>query len=560
VVWLGNVKMRGDGSCIPRVLTGTAYPKLRTDEVWTMRKIRSDHNNSWRLRLRGHVDGSWWGAVGGALVGRGAMSGGRVGHRVGQIVAFLAIAAFVAGIDVQPANASPFELYGSGARGSAMGSAMSAQANSADALFYNPAALTRARSGVMLGMMVAFDQAQILMKDRPEGYDIPDIGTSNPTIPSSQTIEARTDVETIGTLYTITIGGVSSLGTQKFRVAALGTFPLGSAGASSTHFSDERERLFSNRLHHTLVGDRVRRFTLDMGLAYQLTSRISLGFGASMLPSVKLSNAVYIPSPTDQRRADINLTQRQGFTWGVGGGALVEVTDYLRVAAAYRHRVGFEIDGRNEIQIRGLDPGDDEYPVRQELLWVPASSPSIATIGAAVDAGRATISMDLRYTVWSQYRDSQGEETGFVDRISPRVGMEYRYSPSTDVRFGLGYEESPVPPQDGRTNYVDNSRLIGAFGASHRFEVMSRDLEVSWYLQYQRLFTRDEDKRVGAFYVPCGPNVTELCDEVRDDLVDARTGQSIPAARGLQTENPGFPGWVSGGWLAAIGVELAWRF
>jgi hypothetical protein len=45
-------------------------------------------------------------------------------------------------------------------------------------------------------------------------------------------------------------------------------------------------------------------------------------------------------------------------------------------------------------------------------------------------------------------------------------------------------------------------------------------------------------------------------DELPDDAVDTR-GQPIQSAAGLQTNNPGWPGFSSSGFLFGAGVNLA---
>ncbi len=47
-----------------------------------------------------------------------------------------------------------------------------------------------------------------------------------------------------------------------------------------------------------------------------------------------------------------------------------------------------------------------------------------------------------------------------------------------------------------------------------------------------------------------------VIDEVPDDSIDA-LGQPVAGAAGLQTNNPGFPGFASDGWVFGAGVHLA---
>ena len=436
---------------------------------------------------------------------------------------------------------------------------MTADADGADAIYYNVGALTRARSGVSVGLMLGMDNARIQLNQRPEGYDIPDIGSDTPTVPSDETLTERADTPALGTFSTVTLGGVTSLGTENFRVGMLASFPVAGVGGTQTHFSDERERLFSNQLRYELIGARARRFDIEAGMAYRILGRVSVGVGAHLQPSVKLVNQVYLENATDQEVVQINMDMKQGFSGALTGGLLVDITDYLRAGISVRQNLAFEIEGQNAIQIRGLNRSQQDYPVIQDIGWRPTSSPSTFTLGGATDVGRTTVMIDIRYAVWSAWRDTQGDATEFEDTITPRLGVEYRYSENTAVRFGCSYEPSPVPEQTGRSNFVDNTRLIGSFGATHTFRVIGREFELVWYLQAQGLLSRTTTKSSRTAYPVCAPGVTELCDEVSDELSDARTGLPIAGVQGLQTGNPGFPGFASGGWLGALGIELRWN-
>jgi long-subunit fatty acid transport protein len=470
-----------------------------------------------------------------------------------SLLSLLAVAAIVP----SSAEATPFQVYGAGTRAPSMGTAMTAEANGPDALWYNAASLVRAQSSVSFGLGFALDNAQILLKDRPAGYDVPDLGSVSPTLPSDQTLIPRVGTEEIGPFATVTLGAVSSLGSEKFRLGALAVFPVG-GGASATHFVDERERLFSNQLYYELIGDTARRWDLEFGVAYQLIPQLSVGGGASILPAVSLRNYVYLPNPTDQEVVEINLEQKQGLNWGIHGGFLVEPTDWLRIGGSYRQAISFEIDGRNEVQLLGIDAEGGEYPVVQPLTWQPASSPAIFGLGTGVDIGKVTLALDLRYTRWSRWQDTHGADAGFDDTMAPHLGFEFAYSDGTRLRAGFGYEPTPVPDQVGRTNYVDNSRAMASIGAGHSISLAGLDLELGWFLQFQGLVARETDKDVLLAYPNCEPGVTALCDEVPNDLRDPRNGELLEGTGGLQTSNPGFPGFASGGWMAQLGVDLAW--
>ena len=85
-------------------------------------------------------------------------------------------------------------------------------------------------------------------------------------------------------------------------------------------------------------------------------------------------------------------------------------------------------------------------------------------------------------------------------------------------------------------------------------------LRIGWHLQWHFLVPRDEVKAQLEDHPACTPGVTDVCDEITGDDVNPATGVPWAEAEGLQTGNPGFPGWSSGGWLASMGFEASWEF
>jgi hypothetical protein len=97
---------------------------------------------------------------------------------------------------------------------------------------------------------------------------------------------------------------------------------------------------------------------------------------------------------------------------------------------------------------------------------------------------------------------------------------------------------------------------LASIGSSHDLLVAGLGLEWSWFLQFQFLIERETDKVALNAYPECAPGVGDICDEVPDAAINPQTGLAYPEAQGLQTGNPGFPGYVSGGWIGALGMEV----
>lgn len=453
-----------------------------------------------------------------------------------------------------PAYANPFDVHGPGGRSAAMAGAQTAGADGATAIYDNVAGLSATPAGVQVGVFATVTEAPILLKERPDGYDVPDLGGRSPALPSSETRNPRSDTESPSPLVGVTAGVVTDFGGTKNRGGVLVMFPTSGLLVQRTRFADERERAFSNQLQHEVVGSRLHRPVIELGVARPLTERISVGIGGTYLPATSVTTEAYVADPADQSNADLNAEVRTGNQWGLLVGIDADLPRDLRAGLSFRQGVAFEMEGTNDVQVRGL-PADEEE-TRQQLNWVPVSTPTSVRAGVAYGPGDIELAVDGRYTFWSSYVDTQGEHAGFDNTIQGRLGVEWKYSEDTRIRGGLGFVPTPVPDQTGRTNYVDNSRALVSLGAGHRFSFGEREFDASWHLRFQHLFFRDTDKEQLDDHPPCSPGETALCDEVPDDLEDPQTGEPYPEAQGLQTGNPGFPGFASGGWLGSLGVEV----
>lgn len=450
---------------------------------------------------------------------------------------------------------SPYELYGASSRGAAQGSAQTASGEGAGAMHHNPSLLATSPIGLSLGIMATFGQPQIRLQDRPDGYDVPDLGAGSRAVATEDTVSERSDTELNEPLVGLRVGVVAPVIVDGLRAGFQIFLPIPTLVTLQTYFPDERERYFSNQLHFERLGRRVHQLDLQFGVAYEVTKWLSVGIGAAYLPSFAVNTGVYLPDPTNQSDADLNADISTENDFGLLAGLRASLPADLSIGVSFRDANVMRVTTDNAIQITGVTNGE---PIVQTASWTPIFSPARAALGLAWTPGDWTVSLDGRYTFWSGYEGAQGEDTGFDDIVSVAAGSQWQYSAQTALRFGAGFEPSPVPEQTGRTNYVDNPRVQVSFGAGHRFVVGERDVDISWHVRLQSLLPRTHQKAQLDDYPACAPGVTDICDEVSDELVEPGTDQRDPRAQGLQTGNPGFPGFRSGGWLGSLGVELTY--
>jgi hypothetical protein len=471
----------------------------------------------------------------------------------------VASAALLAALAPASAAASGLDLYGAGSRSGAMGTASAGVSSGHLALFSNPAGMLRTGSTVGLSFGSSFDGARIALADRPAGYDLPDLGPSSPAIPTDARLRPRSDTRGLNDMWSVTVGGASDLGVDWLRVGALAFLPVDSAGTQRSVFHDEREQYFSNRLHFDLLDTRNQHQVILTGAAVRVTDWLSVGAALSFMPRVEGTNRIYMESAADQENIELTMDISQSARWRPILGITVTPTAGVSLAATFRDAQLMRMETVNEIQIRGLHTSDP-FPLEQVLDVTTNYSPRQVVFGIAWDAPVALLAFDWAYTVWSAYPGDDGHTAGFDDTFSARLGVEAPIMPGHVVRTGFAWEPSPVPRQPGRTNYVDNDRILLSVGSGHTLPVGESRLELGWHLQLHALVTRTERKDVLDTYPACADGVRTLCDEIADDRVNPATGQPWPEAQGLQTGNPGFPGWTSGGWIGSAGVEAIWNF
>ncbi|MFB6264510.1 MAG: OmpP1/FadL family transporter [Bradymonadaceae bacterium] len=469
------------------------------------------------------------------------------------VVSALVVAALAPPV---PAVAGPVDVYNLDARSAAMAGAQTARADSPTTLFRNPSALVQTEGGVTAGFLGAVNRGEILLARRPEGFDIPDLGARTPTVPSGQVPRSRRDTTNPPGLAGLMFGVTTSFGIDDFRAGFAIFVPTAGIFDVQTHFADERERLFSNQLNYDIVGGSTHRLDMSFGAAYRVTDWMSVGLGATFLPGARPQSEAFLPDVTDQSDLDLNADIKSTNAWGVLGGLLIEPGSNVDLALSFRDAVSFDIKGRN--RVRFGTGGATAGSATQEIDWTISYSPAMVFAGSAVDIGDLTLQLDAKYARWSDYRDDHSNDAGFHDTVSPKLGAEYALGDATDVRAGLSFVPTPVPEQTGRTNYVDNHRIVTGLGAGHAFDVGEQSFEVEWGVQLHLLVPRTHRKRVPSDPPDCGPGVSRLCDEVPDDTTDPETGRRYAAAQGLQTGNPGFPAYSSGGWLGAVNVEVTW--
>ncbi|MCA9673818.1 MAG: hypothetical protein H6708_12840 [Kofleriaceae bacterium] len=505
-----------------------------------------------------------------------------------RLLALVAVAGVA--LPAARASASPlFELVGDVQGHGGLTARVSS--DGAAAAYFNPALLVDAPPGVDLGVFFVVEEIGITLDGRssaamcaggacdvaavsgrgPESFRHGDTGApiEDPTVPTSwledgtPTFGARPRqqagsghqkraYQTLG-LVTPVFGGRVMLG-------LFAMIPLGEFTTAKAFYNDEREQYFSNSLHPELYGDRLTATSLAFGLGVRVHRTVSIGTTFTLSLANRAAAPVYVSNLNDLDTtlldSDIAVEAAVAPHFGVAWTP----TDKLKVAATVHTPQAFQITTAFDYV---LATGQEQST---ELHFTHSYMPlTVAAAGSwqLEAAGRPVwLAAQASWAQWSHYEDRHGVRPGgdypWSDTIAGAVGARVDAGP-VFAWLDLAYQPSPVPPQTGRSNYVDSDRVGVSAGLDREVALWGSRFKVGLDLIGHRFF----DRHVTKFTPPDGAAADaypELVrDEVPDDAIDV-LGQPVPNRDGLQTNNPGFPGFASKGWIVGGGFHVAIRY
>jgi long-chain fatty acid transport protein len=434
------------------------------------------------------------------------------------------------------ARATPLDHFGlSVGQQSTAGGTVASPSGVVDVLS-NPALISLNQPHLTIGLTTVFDRTAILLMPRPAGYEpaFYDVRLN----PRGDTFGRRANVFTVGAQFVLlprrVFGGV------------IAVLPSEGVARISSSFGDESEQYFNNQLSFARFGRRLSSEVFGGGLSYRFSDRLSFGVAALVVPQVVSRNDVYTPNAAKPSSALVNLDTRSATALGIVAGFQYRPIRGLRIGLSFRDEITAKVAGQNVIQISGAEL---EPPFEQGFEIVQDSMPlKVSTgirwawpTGSFIDAGASLVG-------WSNLTDEHGELMGMSDVVEANIGGGISFDDANnEVRFGFGWRPSPTPSQTGRTNYVDNDRVVVAGGSRHRFKMGRKSVRVGLSVQVQSLLSEQTRKVSTGGLEPCKPGVVSLCDEVPNQV-------------GLQTGNPGFPGFAHGGHLMTVGLDAQWYY
>lgn len=478
--------------------------------------------------------------------------------------------------------APPFELVG-GALGP---SGLSARATGADAscAYFNAARLAKAQPGVQLGWFVLNDAIDVTLFARDPAYDVPVSALNEfegrfPPVPT-EWLESGCDPDAGGRcvsklparprqadgssgdtrVYQV-FGLVSEIVPRWLKLGIYGMFPLEAFMQGHTFFADEREQFFTNSLHPELYSDRLTAMSLAFGVSSQVLEWLALGVGVTLSLTNEADAGTYV-GDSSRISETLQLSTEIEVSTGVAPnfGAVLTPLPGLEVSLVAHAPQGMEIvTGFSTF----LPNGDLQRADRTATLayepWKLGLGVSYEFVQAAQHrlSGVATAT----YTFWGDYVNRQNERPlqgyAWSNSVGLTLGVRHIYAERLTSGLDLFYEPSPVPAQTGRTNYVDNDRIALAGSVNYGLPLSDgMALRFGLSAQIHVLPERTHRKIDPTSEEYAGESFSQLVvDEWIDGAVDNR-GNVIQESFGLQTNNPGWPGFSSKGTIIGAGANI----
>jgi hypothetical protein len=451
------------------------------------------------------------------------------------------------------------------------------------AAYFNPALLAKAPFGFTVGILMIGEQIGLSLDGRPgTEYAVPD-GVANAThadgsaignvpIPTSLLQNGRIASginpalaarprQGAGTGHQVfayeMVGFVAKLLEDRLGFGVYGIIPDGNFTNLTAFYADEREQYFSNSLHPELYGDRLTPVSIAFGLGWQVTEGLSIGLGGSLSlqagvgAPTYVSNAGALQNLLIDTNAKVNVSLSPNVGLAYDPSPRWHFTGTVHAPEEVKLGVGFSF-----LLPNGLEQSSDFTLVYDYMPWQVGA-------GAAYDilqtrSETLTLAATAVYGKWSDYLDRHGQAAipayGWYDTLTPTGGVRYRHG-ATGVFLDAQYKPTPVPLQTGRTNYIDNDRLGAGTGVDYAFSCLKTSMRLGVQVQAYWLVARHQTK----LPTPAEPDGRNhypalVVDEVPDDAQVA--GEPLGGSQGLQTNNPGWPGFGSQGGIVEGGVYL----
>ncbi len=320
---------------------------------------------------------------------------------------------------------------------------------------------------------------------------------------------------------------------QKWGVSIFGQTPIGTIQTSTVQYYDTRAQFFDNELSFFRQTNN-RGLDIGAAIAYQASRTLRVGVGAWLNQNIETNTDidvrdVLLPDAALQQLTT-NVSPAVSATFGIWWTPIPSIS----VSGSFQTRRANQLEVKSKVDTPIQDGSGQVWqaylqyaPPRADvsLLWkVPPNME--ASIGGT-------------WSQWSDYQLPDGDipDPALQDTVSLSLALRNN-TPDWAWSSSVTWQPTPTQQQQANTNLVDNDRLITGLSISKRISQWSIGIDAALFWQLQNRHTKDDSL---------------LIDEFPDDSFTPN-GTPDPNAAGLQSNNPGFPGFSSKGFSGTFGV------
>lgn len=413
--------------------------------------------------------------------------------------------------------------YGLFAQDVATTQALSMFSNQPSATYYNPSYLARDRKGALSAGYLFTDQeitADPLSTPTTNGGAAPNLVTEN-------VIENDSN-------YNVLLGFKSDISTmlKSDRAMVLG-FMLGAERTG------ERILAFESNSSTTAQSFRYGQQSLFLSLGAGLnvvpgvdvgaSTRITLDASANLTAFSDVQGNPDFASLQVSAKPSIQPILSGTVDWGTlaCGGKKSCLLSGLETSLAWRYESSLSTKVNANVTVPNVIQG---LPLA--LATIDAYSPETWSLGVMYRMHNLRVGFTGEYQMWTGLNEQARKGTitdqanlEFKDVFIPRIGFEYRASPTFSFLGGISYEESPlVSLQSLDVNFVDNNRVVAGLGFSYLIEqalFLSQPLRFDFAYQYHMLEDRKFRLSTSTNKPTQDDQKTAACGDVRCQDVDA---------------------------------------
>ena len=286
------------------------------------------------------------------------------------------------------------------------------------------------------------------------------------------------------------------------------------------------------------VKSELKTLNINPSIAYKISDELSVGAGISyQRAEATLSNSVNYSAAAGgalgANAEGLATVKGHDGAWGYNVGVMLALSPSTRLGASYRSATDYNIRGDATFVNRpaSLAAAIPNGPVTAEVKL-----PATATVALFHRVNRQwDLLADVSWTGWDSLQTLNIRRTsGALLSTTPlnwdntwRVGLgvNYHQNAAWTWRFGVAYDQSPVPDEDRTPRIPDNDRFWLAVGAQYR---LSRAL--AFDVGYAHIFVKNSNVNLcnpvqAAANPPACAGKNNLVGNYDDNAVDILSAQ-----------------------------------